>query len=94
MILNRNVKSSSGSYGSGIGTGFSDYGNSTVWNVTILNGNIRASSSLHGPGIESGLASGGNAALGLAFRGRFVRPSRFQDMVQAVRVSSMRVAIQ
>jgi hypothetical protein len=49
--------------GSGIGSGFAHYGNSTVINLSIHDGNITGLNSLSGSGISSGSGHYGNSAV-------------------------------
>jgi hypothetical protein len=52
-ILNRNITVNSSSFGSGAGSGYDAYGNSTVGNPAILNRNSIESSSSDGSGIHN-----------------------------------------
>jgi hypothetical protein len=61
-IVSGNITAISSWYGSGIGSGRGQAGNSIVMNLTIVSGNITASGSSYGAGIGSGSATAGGAS--------------------------------
>jgi hypothetical protein len=73
--MSGNITASSSSYGSGIGSGLGEIGNSTVVNLTIVSGNITANSSSYGSGIGSGqgIQSGSSTVEFLSVLGGTIR---------------------
>jgi hypothetical protein len=64
MMNDNIISTNSGSSGSSIGSGYSYYGDSSVFNVTMMNGNITSTNSgSYGSGIGSGYGNYGNSSV-------------------------------